>query len=78
MVELMDTNTNDPDNTSYIIKFLRGNITIVTNAFIKSRNVPYIGSIPIPSEDYTSESNNITQEQIENITFPEVLSTLQN
>ena len=40
-------------------------------------NVPDIGSIPISLEDYINESNNITQEQIENIMFPEVISPLQ-
>ena len=32
-----------------------------TKEFLKSRNVPYIESIPIYSEDYKSESKNIKQ-----------------
>ena len=44
---------------------------------LKSRNVPDIGSILIYLEDYIKDSKNLTQEQIENIMFPEVLSTLQ-
>ena len=43
---------------------------IVTNYLLKSRNVPYIGSIPISSEDYINVSNNLAQEQIENIMLP--------
>ena len=35
-----------------------------------------MGSIPIYSEDYINESNNLTQEQIEKIMFPEVLPPL--
>ena len=60
MVELVDINNNDPDITKYIIELLRGNTMILTNDLIKSRNVPYIGSIPISSEDYINESNNLT------------------
>ena len=77
MVELVDINTNDNDSTKYSIKLLRGKTMIVTKEFLKSRNVPDIESIPISSEEYINESNNLTQEQIENIMFPEVLSTLQ-
>ena len=40
-------------------------------------NVPDIGYIPVSSEDYINESNNLTQETIENMVFPEVLSPLQ-
>ena len=47
---------------------------ILTKEFLKSINVPYIVSIPISSDDCINESNNITQEQIYNIMFPEVLS----
>ena len=49
---------------------------IVTKEFLKSRNVPE-GSIQISSEDCINKSKNLTQEKIENIIFPEVLSTLQ-
>ena len=64
MVELVDINTNDPDSTNYSIKFLRGNTMLVTKDFLKSRNVPDIGYIPISSEDYINESNNTTQEKM--------------
>ena len=47
MVDLVDRNTNDPDITKYSIKFLRGNTMIVIKEFLKSRNVPDIGSIQI-------------------------------
>ena len=77
MVDLVDVNTNDPDSIKYIIKCLIVHTMLVTNEFLKSRNVSDIGSIPIYSEDYINESNNIVQEQIENIMFTEVLSTLQ-
>ena len=50
---------------------------VVTKKFIKLRNVSYIGLITKTSEDYVYESKNLTQEQSENIMFPEVLSTLQ-
>ena len=50
IVYLMDVNTNDPDIIKYIIKFLRGNIMIVTKEFLKSSNVPDIGYIPISSK----------------------------
>ena len=49
MVEPWDINTNYPDSIKYKIKFLRGNTMIVTNEFLKSRNVPDIGSITISS-----------------------------
>ena len=52
MVDLVDINTNYPDITYYIIKFLRENTMIVTKGFLKSRNVQDIGSIPIYSEYY--------------------------
>ena len=51
MVELVDINTNDLDSTKYIIKFLKVNTMIVTKEFLKSRNVPDIGSIPMYSEE---------------------------
>ena len=69
----MGVNTNDPDSIKYIIKFLRVNTMLVTKDFLKSSNVPDIGSITISSEYYINESKNITQEQIEDIMFPEVL-----
>ena len=74
---LVDIKNNDPDSTNYSIKFLRGNKMIVTKYFLESRNVPDIGYTPDSSEDYINESNNLTQEHIENIMFPEVLSHLQ-
>ena len=52
MVELLDVNKNDPDSINYIIKFLRGNRMVVTKEFLKSSNVPDIGSIIISSEEY--------------------------
>ena len=69
MVELVDINTNDPYRIKYSINFLRINTMIVTKAFLKSRNVPDIGSIPISSENYINKSKNITQEKIGNIMF---------
>ena len=35
MVDLVDINTNDLESTKYIIKFLCGNITVVTKEFLK-------------------------------------------
>ena len=52
MVEMVDTNNNDPDITNCRIIFLRGNILVVTKESLKSSNVPDIGYIPIYSEDY--------------------------
>ena len=49
MVDLVEVNTNDPDSIKYIINLLRVNTMIVTKEFLKSRNVPYIGSIQISS-----------------------------
>ena len=77
MVDLVDINTNYLDITKYSIKYLSINTKVVTKEFLKSRNVPDIASIPIYSEDCINESNNLNQEQIENITFPEVLLPLQ-
>ena len=76
-MDLVDVNTNNSDTIKYIIRFLRGNSIIVTKEFLQSINVPDIGSIPISSEGYINESTNITQEIIDNIMFPEVLSPLQ-
>ena len=49
MVELVDINTVYPDITKYIINLLRGEKMIVTKEYLKSGNVPYIGSIRISS-----------------------------
>ena len=49
MVDLVDINTNYTDRTKYIIKVLKGNKIIVTNEFLKSRNMTDIGSIKIYS-----------------------------
>ena len=61
IVELVDVNTNDPDIINDTIKFLILNTMLVTKDFLKSSNVPDIVSIPIPSEDYINESNDLTQ-----------------
>ena len=50
---------------------------VLNNEFLKSRNVPDIGSIPISSDDYINESNHIKLEQIDMIMFPEVIPPLQ-
>ena len=60
MVDLVDINTNDHGSTKYSIRFLTGNKIVVTQEFLKKRNVPYMGSIPISSEDYIKESKNST------------------
>ena len=54
-MELVDINTNGPDRTHYRRKLLRGNTKIVTEEFLKSRNVPGMVSITISSEDYINE-----------------------
>ena len=66
----MDVNTNYPYSIKYIIKFLIVNTMVVTKELLKSRNVSDIVPITIYSEYYINESNNITQEQIDNIMFP--------
>ena len=43
-----------------------------TKESLKSRNMPYIGYIPIYSEDYINKLNNVTEEKFKNIMFPEV------
>ena len=48
-----------------------------TKEFLKSVNILYIGYIPISLKEYKNESNILTQEQISNIMFPELLSLLQ-
>ena len=50
---------------------------VVTKEFLNQRNVPDIGSIRIYPEDCINKSNNLTQEQIEHILFPEVIPPLQ-
>ena len=62
-MDILDINKNDPDSIKYRIKFLRGNIMILTKELLKSRNVPDIGSIEIYSEDYINESKNLTKEK---------------
>ena len=46
---MLDIYTNDNDSTKYIINLLRGEKMIVTKEYLKSRNVPDIGYIPISS-----------------------------
>ena len=77
MVELVDTNVNDPDITNYSINYLCVNTKVFAKEFLKLWNVPDITSITIFSEDYVNLSNNLTQEQIENIMFPLFLSSLK-
>ena len=55
MVRLVDVNKNDPVSIKYIIKFLRGNTMVFNKELLKSRNVPYIVSITILSEEYIKE-----------------------
>ena len=69
MVDLVDVNKNDPDRIKYIIKFFRGSTMLVTKQFLKSRNVPYIGSIRIYLEEYINESKNTTQEKFRTSCF---------
>ena len=61
MVELVNINTNDNDITKYSIKLFKGNTIILTKDSLKSWNMPDIGSIPISSEYYINESNNLTK-----------------
>ena len=56
---------------------MRLNEKIVTKDFLKSMYILDIGSITIYSSYYINESKNITQEQIDDIMFPEVQSPLQ-
>ena len=60
MVELVGVNKNDPYSIKYIIKLLRVNTMVVTKELLKSKNVPYIVSIIISSDDYINKSNNLT------------------
>ena len=69
-MDLVGINTNDPDSIKYILKFLRKITVIVTKDFLKSRNVPDTGYIPIYFEDYINESKNLTQGKIESIMVP--------
>ena len=73
---MVDVDTNAPDIIKWIIKFLRGKM-VVTKELLKSRKVSDIGSIPISSEEYLNQSNNLTHDCFEKIVFPEVLLTLQ-
>ena len=77
MVEMVHLNTNDSYIIKYIMKFLGISKMIVTKEQIKTSNVTDIVSIPISSDDYINESNYPTQEQIDNIVFPEVQPPLQ-
>ena len=77
MVKIVDVNTKDTDSIKYSIKFSGVNTMIVAKEFLKSGNVPDIGSIPIYLEGYINYSKNIKQQQIENTIFSEVLSQLQ-
>ena len=45
MVELVGIITNNLDTTKYSINFLRGDTMIVTEEFLKSKNVTDIGYI---------------------------------
>ena len=63
-------NTNDPESTKYIMKFLRRKTLVVTKEFLKSKNVPEMASIPIYSEVYINKYNNLSQG---NIMFLEVI-----
>ena len=45
MTELMDTNTNDPDGTKYIISLSTENSMLVTTDLPKSGNKTYLGPI---------------------------------
>ena len=49
---------------------------LVNNDLPISKNVPYIGSIEISLYEYINESNNLKQEQIENVVFTKMLSPL--
>ena len=51
MVDLVYSNTNDPDIIKYIINFFRVNTMVATKDFLKSSTVPDIGYIPIFSEE---------------------------
>ena len=50
---------------------------VLPKEFLKSIEVPYIGSIAISSEDYINYSSNLTQDLSENIIFLKMLSLLQ-
>ena len=64
MVELVGLNKNDTYSIKFIIKLLILNTMVVTKKFLKSSNVPDIGSIPIYSEECINESNNITHKKL--------------
>ena len=52
MADPVDISTNDNYSIKCSIKLLIGNTMMVTKEFLKSRNVPDIGYIPISSEEY--------------------------
>ena len=64
-MDLVGINVTDSDRKKYNIKLLSGNTMLGTKDLLKERNVPYIGSITISSEDYTNKS-----EQIGNTMLP--------
>ena len=74
---MVDINNNDHVTNNHIINLFIENTMVVIKEFLKSRFVPYMGSVPISSEDYIKKSNSLAQEQIYNIMFTEVLLPLQ-
>ena len=64
MLELVGINTNYIESKSYNIKLFYGNTILGTKESLKSSNVLDISSIPIFSENYINESNNLTQEKL--------------
>ena len=64
-MDLVGINVTDSDRKKYNIKLLSGNTMLGTKDLLKERNVPYIGSITISSEDYANKS-----EQIGNTMLP--------
>ena len=61
MAKLVDINTKNPDRIKYSIKLLKGEKMILTEEFLKARNMPDIGYIPISPENCIKESKNIAQ-----------------
>ena len=53
-----------PRKKKYSIKLLRGNTMVITKEFLKSSNVPDIGSIIIYLDNYINESNNLTEHHV--------------
>ena len=62
MLYLLDININNLDRTKYSIEFLIGNTMIVTKEFLKSRNVPDVGSITI-TQRIISTNQSISQKR---------------